>query len=223
MDAEEFSSLIDHTNLRPDASLKDIEQLCKEAKHYKFATVCVNPHRVKLAKSLVKNNAGVCTVIGFPLGATYKEIKAKEAVLAKSNGATEIDMVMNIGALKDKDYELVEEDIGYVKEWIGDTTLKVILENCYLTDNEKIRACKIAKKANADFVKTSTGFGKAGATVDDVALMRRTVGNKLGVKAAGGIGDVKTALEMIDAGANRLGMSRSVKVYKGFLSYMSEE
>jgi deoxyribose-phosphate aldolase len=165
---------------------------------------------------MLKNSpVKVCTVIGFPLGATYKEIKAAEAAQAIENGATEIDMVINIGYLKNKNYKEVEEDIKAVKRACGDITLKVIIETCLLTSDEKIKACEISKHAGADFVKTSTGFSISGAKVEDVALMRRIVGPNMGVKASGGVRDFETAYRMIKAGANRIGASASVAIVKG--------
>ncbi|NMB95444.1 MAG: deoxyribose-phosphate aldolase [Clostridiaceae bacterium] len=209
-----INKLIDHTLLKPEATSENIEKLCKEAIEYGFASVCVNPCRVKQASRLLKgSDVKVCTVIGFPLGASTSETKAFETVNALANGADEVDMVINIGALKEKNYELVEKDIIAVVEAAkGKAVVKVILENCLLEKDEIIRACEICKKAGADFVKTSTGFNKSGATCEDVKLMRKTVKDKMGVKAAGGIRDLKTAKAMIEAGASRIGTSSSVKI-----------
>lgn len=209
-----LAKFIDHTLLKPEATSDQIETLCREAIEYGFASVCVNPCRVKQASELLKGTGvKVCTVIGFPLGATTPEVKAFETRDAIANGAGEVDMVMNIGALKEKDYGLVERDVRAVVEAAGGkAVVKVILENCLLEKEEIKKACEICKKAGADFVKTSTGFNKSGATVDDVRLMREAVGDKMGVKAAGGIRDAKTARAMIEAGASRLGTSSSVKI-----------
>ncbi len=214
---KDIATLIDHTLLKPDATRADIEQLCQEAKQFGFASVCVNPCNVRLAASLLeRSSVKVCSVVGFPLGASKKEVKAYEARRAILDGATEIDMVMNIGALKSCDYKLVEEDMRLVKETCGSRIItKVILETALLTDEEKIRACEIAKAAGMDFVKTSTGFGAGGATVEDVKLMRSVVGEKLGVKASGGIRDAETAARMVEAGASRIGASASVKIVSG--------
>lgn len=213
----DLAPLIDHTLLKPDATYSEIERLCAEARQFKFASVCVNPCNVKLAASLLTGSGiKVCSVVGFPLGANKKEVKAYEARRAILDGATEIDMVMNIGALKSKDYKLVEEDMRMVKEVCGSRVItKVILETALLTDEEKIKACEIAKVSGMDFVKTSTGFGPGGATVADVKLMRSVVGEKIGVKAAGGIRDMETALKMVEAGATRIGASASVKIVSG--------
>ncbi len=214
---KDIASLIDHTLLKPDATRADIERLCAEAKQFGFASVCVNPCNVKLAATLLTGAAiKVCSVVGFPLGANKKEVKAYEARRAILDGATEIDMVMNIGALKSGDYKLVEEDMRLVKETCGSRIItKVILETALLTNEEKIRACEIAKASGMDFVKTSTGFGPGGATVEDVRLMRSVVGEKLGVKASGGIRDAETAAKMVEAGATRIGASASVKIVSG--------
>lgn len=212
-----INEYIDHTLLKPEASPRQIEQVCEEAKLYKFASVCVNPCNVAMVcKSLKDSNVKTCSVIGFPLGVTTTESKSFEARQAIENGAQEIDMVMNIGALKDGQYTLVENDIAnVVKEAKGKALVKVILECCLLTDDEKVKACEIAMHAGADFVKTSTGFSTGGATVHDVRLMRSVVGNKCGVKASGGIRDRDTAIAMINAGANRIGASSSVAIVKG--------
>ena len=211
----DIASLIDHTLLKPEATPEQITQLCAEAKTHDFATVCVNSVYVKLAARLLKGSpVKVCAVVGFPLGATLSQVKAFEARKAIRSGASEIDMVIPIGALKAGDDDLVEKDISAVVEACHtlEAICKVIIETCYLTDEEKVRACKIAKRAGADFVKTSTGFGPAGATAADVALMRGTVGPGMGVKAAGGIRTLATLKEMVAAGASRIGASASVKI-----------
>jgi deoxyribose-phosphate aldolase len=209
-----LAKFIDHTLLKPEATSEQIEALCKEAKEYGFASVCINPCRVKLASELLRDtDVKVCTVVGFPLGATTPEVKAFEAKNAVENGASEVDMVMNIGAMKEKDYDLVEKDIRAVVEAVaGKAVVKVILENCLLEKDEIKKACEICVKAGADFVKTSTGFNKSGATVEDVKLMKEAVKDKAGVKAAGGIRDMVTARAMIEAGASRLGTSSSIKI-----------
>ena len=215
MNREELARYIDHTNLKPYATREDIKKLCDEAKKYGFYAVCVNPYRVKEAAEFLKGtDIKIASVVGFPLGATFTEVKVQEAIMAIRNGASEIDMVMNIGAMKDGNYALVEEDIRKVVEAAHEMNakVKVIIETCYLTDEEKIKACEIAKRTGADFVKTSTGFGSAGAKIEDVELMRRTVGEEMGVKAAGGIHNAKEAIAMIKAGASRIGASRSVAI-----------
>ncbi len=211
----EIAKMIDHTLLKPDATQDQIAQLCYEARKYGFAAVCVNPTWVKLCSQLLKGSpVRVCTVVGFPLGATPTEVKAYEAQQAIDDGATEVDMVINIGALKSKDYALVERDIATVARTChaGGAILKVILETALLTDEEKVIACQLAKAAGADFVKTSTGFGPGGATVHDVELMRRVVGPEMGVKAAGGIRSYQDAKAMIAAGATRIGASAGVQI-----------
>jgi deoxyribose-phosphate aldolase len=208
---------IDHTLLKPDASQDQIAQLCYEARTYHFASVCVNPAHVKLATQLLKgSDVAICTVVGFPLGATPSTVKAYETQQAIRDGASEIDMVINIGALKSKDYKTVHEDVGAVVRaaHAGNAIVKVIIEAALLTDEEKVVACQLSKAAGADFVKTSTGFGPGGATVEDVALMRRVVGPTMGVKAAGGVGSFSDAQAMIAAGATRLGASAGVKIVK---------
>ena len=210
-----LNSCIDHTLLKADASVEQIIQLCSEAREYKFASVCVNSCWVRLcAEQLRGSDVAVCTVVGFPLGAMIPEAKAFEAEEAISNGATEVDMVINIGALKSKDYRMVAKDINDVAKAVHDrgALLKVIIETCLLTQEEKVIACLLAKNAGADYVKTSTGFSTAGATVEDVALMRKVVGDELGVKAAGGIRDRETAEKMIEAGADRIGASAGIKI-----------
>lgn len=211
-----IASYIDHTILAADATQEKIEKLCQEAREWHFASVCVNTCWAKLcAKLLEGSGVNVCVVVGFPLGAMSTEAKAFEAKKAVEDGATEVDMVINIGWLKDHKDSLVEEDIRQVKKACGDKHLKVIIEACLLTEEEKVRACKLSVAAGADFVKTSTGFSKSGATVEDVALMRKTVGNACKVKAAGGIRDFKTAKAMVEAGADRLGCSAGIAIVQG--------
>ena len=212
----EINRYIDHTQLAADATEEKIAKLCAEAAQYRFASVCVNSCWVKYcAEKLKDTDVNVCTVVGFPLGAMVTRAKAYEAAAAVDDGADEVDMVINIGFLKDKKYDLVEKDIREVKEACNGKLLKVIIECCLLTDEEKIKACELCEKAGADYVKTSTGFSKSGATAEDVALMRRTVGDRLGVKAAGGIRDAETAKKMIAAGASRLGCSAGIAIMKG--------
>jgi deoxyribose-phosphate aldolase len=211
----EISQMIDHTLLKPDASQDQIAQLCYEARKYRFAAVCVNPTHVKLCSQLLQGTpVHVCTVVGFPLGATPPEVKAYETQQAIDDGATEVDMVINVGALKSKDYALVERDIATVARTChtGGAILKVIIEAALLSDEEKVIACQLAKVAGSDYVKTSTGFGPGGATVQDVALMRSAVGPEMGVKAAGGIGSYQDAQEMVAAGATRIGASAGIKI-----------
>jgi deoxyribose-phosphate aldolase len=211
----EVNRFIDHTLLKPEATTQQIKQLCEEAEQYNFASVCINPVQVKLAAQLLQNSeVEVCTVIGFPLGATPSRVKVFEAEQALNDGAAEIDMVINIGALKERNDDLVEQDIADVVQAAHrqKALCKVIIETALLTDEEKVRACRLAKKAGADFVKTSTGFSSGGATVEDVALMRQTVGPDIGVKAAGGIKTLTDAQNMIVAGATRLGVSAGVKI-----------
>lgn len=211
-----LNKLIDHTLLKPEATKAQIEKLCGEAKEYDFKSVCVNPYYVKYAKELLKgSDVLVCTVIGFPLGQNTTEIKVAETKDAIKNGADEIDMVINIGALKSKDEDYVLNEIKEIRNACKGKTLKVIIETCLLTDEEKITACKLSKEAGADFVKTATGFSTHGATVEDVKLMRETVGEDMGVKASGGIRDRETALKMVEAGATRLGVSAGVEIVKG--------
>lgn len=212
-----IASMIDHTLLKPEATEEMIEKLCNEAKENGFAAVCVNPFYVRKAKELLKGTGvKVATVVGFPLGANVKEVKAYETKKAIEDGAEEIDMVINIGALKNRDYETVKEDIkAVVEEARGKAIVKVIIETCLLTDEEKVRACELAKEAGAHYVKTSTGFNSSGATVEDVKLMKETVGESMKVKASGGIRDYKTAKAMVAAGASRLGTSSSLKIIQG--------
>ena len=210
-----LAGMIDHTLLKPDATSDEIAQLCFEAKKYHFASVCVNPTHVKLCADLLKDSdVKVCTVIGFPLGATPPEVKAFETRNALDNGATEIDMVINIGALKAGETELVARDIRGVVQvaHAANALVKVIIETALLTDEEKVIACLLAKEAGADFVKTSTGFSGGGATVHDIALMRRAVGPSLGVKASGGIHTHEEAEALVAAGATRIGASAGVKI-----------
>ena len=211
-----LNQFIDHTILKPEATQAKVEQIIDEAIKYDFASVCINPTWVKLAaEKLQGHKSNVCTVIGFPLGANTSTLKAFEAKEAISNGADEIDMVINIGAAKAGNWDLVESDIAAVNAVKDGHILKVIIETCLLTDDEKVQACLAAKKAGADFVKTSTGFSTGGATVADVALMRKTVGPDMGVKASGGIHDAADAKAMIEAGATRLGCSAGVAIMEG--------
>ena len=213
--ARDWASFVDHTLLKPEAAAHDIEKLCAEAAEYKFASVCVNPFWVRKCRELLRNsNVPVCTVIGFPLGANQTDTKVYETRRAIFDGASEIDMVVNIGALKSNDDCAVEHDIRQVAHAAHEAgaICKVIIETALLTDEEKVRACQIAKRAAADFVKTSTGFSKSGATVADVALMRKTVGADLGVKASGGVKSLDDAKAMIAAGATRIGASVGVKI-----------
>jgi deoxyribose-phosphate aldolase len=212
------ASLIDHTLLKPDATRKDIETLCQEAAEHGFATVCVNPAWVATCASRLRGTAvGVCSVVGFPLGATLSDVKHFETQRVIFDGAREVDMVINIGALKSGDLRTVERDIEAVTGPCRSSGVlsKVIIEAAYLTDDEKISACSLAKAAGADFVKTSTGFGPGGATIADVALMRRVVGDDMGVKAAGGVRDLESLKAMVAAGASRVGASAGVKILAG--------
>jgi deoxyribose-phosphate aldolase len=211
----EIAGLIDHTLLKPEATQAQIETLCAEAREHGFASVCVNPCWVRLCADRLRGwPPKVCTVVGFPLGATLADVKAFEAARAIADGAAEVDMVMNVGALKSGHYREVERDVAAVVDACrrGGAILKVILETALLDDDEKVKACVIAKAAGADFVKTSTGFGPGGATAADVALMRRVVGPEMGVKAAGGVRDLAAAQAMIEAGADRIGASVGVKI-----------
>ncbi|MCS7258337.1 MAG: deoxyribose-phosphate aldolase [candidate division WOR-3 bacterium] len=211
-----INKYIDHTLLKPEASIKDIKKLCAEAKKYKFATVFVNPSYVKLAAQLLKGSGvNVGCAVGFPLGATTTDVKVFEAKEAVKNGAQEIDMVINIGRVKSKDFKYVEDEIKKVVRAVAPIGVKVILETCLLTDEEKIKVAKLALKAGAQFVKTSTGFSSGGATVEDVKLLYKAVNGKIGVKASGGIRDYKTALKMIEAGATRIGTSAGVQIVTG--------
>lgn len=212
-----YAKLIDHTALKPDTKKEVIVTLCEEAKQHDFASVCVNPTWVETAAELLKGtDVKVCTVIGFPLGANTPEAKAFETADAITKGATEVDMVINIGALKDKNDALVERDVRAVVEAAkGKALVKIIIETCLLTEEEKVRACELSVKAGAHFVKTSTGFSTGGATVEDVALMRKTVGPNIGVKASGGVRDEKGMDAMIEAGATRIGTSSGVALVSG--------
>ncbi|GIO94272.1 MULTISPECIES: deoxyribose-phosphate aldolase [Paenibacillus] len=212
-----IAGMIDHTLLKADATETEIRRITEEAKKYEFASVCVNPGWVKFcAEQLAGTKVKVCTVIGFPLGATTSAVKAFETKDAIANGATEVDMVINIGALKDGNNELVESDIqSVVDAAAGKALVKVIIETSLLTDEEKVRACELAVKAGADYVKTSTGFSTGGATPEDVALMRKTVGESTGVKASGGVRSREDMERMIEAGATRIGASSGVKIMEG--------
>ncbi|MFK5710345.1 MULTISPECIES: deoxyribose-phosphate aldolase [Lysinibacillus] len=215
-----FARMIDHTLLKAEATKEQIEKLCAEAKQFNFASVCVNPTWVKRSSELLQGtDVLVCTVIGFPLGANTPAVKAFEAKDAIANGAKEVDMVINIGALKDKDYELVQADIAAVVEAAKDSALvKVIIESCLLTDEEKVKACELAVAAGADYVKTSTGFSTGGATAEDIALMRKTVGPELGVKASGGVRSLEDMKKMVEAGATRIGASSGVAIMNGLIA-----
>lgn len=214
-----LNKMIDHTLLKPEATKEMIENLCREAKEYDFKSVCVNPYWVSTAyEELRDSDVLVCTVVGFPLGATTKETKFFETDFAVQEGADEIDMVINVGALKSKQYDVVLEDIKSVVQAANGRTVKVIIETCLLTDEEKVKACELSKEAGANFVKTSTGFSTAGANVEDVELMKSIVGDALEVKASGGIRDLDTALKMIEAGATRLGVSAGVQIMKEYKS-----
>ena len=207
------TKLFDHTILKADATRKDVKRVCDEAMAYSFCSVCVNSYYVPYVANLLHgSDVKICSVVGFPLGAMSTRAKALEAKIAVMDGADEIDMVINVGALKDRDYSVVLEDIKAVKEACGENILKVIIETCLLTDDEKVKACELAKEAGADFVKTSTGFSTGGAKVEDVRLMRETVGPDMGVKASGGIHDKEFAKELVDAGANRLGTSATIEI-----------
>lgn len=208
-----YNKFIDHTILKPDASLEDIKRICKEAKEYNFMSVCVNPAFIDLCKNELKDSdVKVCTVIGFPLGATLPQAKALETREAVFEGADEIDMVINVTMLKAHQDDYVYNEIEKVRRSCMGKVLKVIIETCLLTDEEKVRACLLAKKAGADFVKTSTGFSTGGATVHDIELMRKTVGPEMGVKASGGIRTHEDLLAMIKAGATRIGTSSGPKI-----------
>ena len=211
-----LNKYVDHTVLKADTPKAKVQQIIDEAIQYDFMSVCINPTWVSFAaEKLAATDVKVCTVIGFPLGANMSAVKAFEASEAIKNGADEVDMVINIGAAKDGDWDLVESDIQAVVDASGDVLTKVIIETSLLTDEEKVKACQAAVRAGADFVKTSTGFSTAGATVADIALMRQTVGPDLGVKASGGVRSIADAQAMIDAGATRLGTSNGVDIMKG--------
>lgn len=217
VDINNLARTVDHTVLKSDTPRKAIEKLCKDAMEWNFISVCVNPTHVRLAASLLKGSSTkVCTVIGFPLGANTPVVKAAEVRDAIANGAQEVDMVINIGALKDGDYDLVSKDIkAVVDAAAGQALTKVIIETCLLTDQEKIKVCLLAKNAGADYVKTSTGMSTGGATVEDIALMRKTVGPDMGVKASMGVNDREIALNLIRAGATRLGTSKGAIIVSG--------
>lgn len=219
-----FASMIDHTLLKANATEAEVTKLLEEAKKYQFASVCINPAWVQTAAEFLKDapEVKVCTVIGFPLGASTPEVKAFETRNAIENGADEVDMVINIGALKDQQYDLVEKDIKAVVDAAkGKALTKVIIETSLLTDHEKVKACQLAVSAGADFVKTSTGFSTGGATVEDIALMRKTVGPDIGVKASGGIRSLEDAEAVVKAGANRIGASSGVAIMNGQASSSS--
>lgn len=216
---KDFAKMIDHTLLKPDATRNDIQKLCEEAIEFGFASVCVNPTWVKYAYECLKNSeVKVCTVIGFPLGATTSETKVFETKNAIQNGADEIDMVINIGALKNKEYDIVLKDIQKVVEAANGKTVKVIIETALLTNEEKIKVCELSVQAKADFVKTSTRFAKGGATVEDVELMKTIVEQNAEVKASGGIRSIEDMQKMIAAGATRIGASSGVQIIKGLKS-----
>ena len=213
MDKKTIASMIDHTLLKPEATPAQVEKLCAEAAEYHFASVCVNPVYIPLAARLLKDtDVKVCCVVGFPLGAIAPEQKAAEAASCAAMGAEELDMVIHIGAAKAGDWALVQRDIEGVVKAAAGRTVKVIIETCLLTDEERVKACEAAKAAGAHFVKTSTGFSTGGATTHDIALMRKTVGPEMGVKASGGIRDYATAMAMIEAGANRIGASAGIEI-----------
>ena len=213
MDKKTIAAMIDHTLLKPEATPAQIEKLCAEAAEYHFASVCVNPVYIPLAARLMKGTGvKVCCVVGFPLGAIAPEQKAAEAASCAAMGAEELDMVIHVGAAKAGDWALVQRDIEGVVKAAAGHTVKVIIETCLLTDEEKVKACEAAKAAGAHFVKTSTGFSTGGATTHDIALMRKTVGPEMGVKASGGIRDYETAMAMIEAGANRIGASAGIAI-----------
>ncbi len=212
-----ITKYFDHTILKPDATKEEVITICNEALEHNFASVCVNSYRTKLVSDTLKDSdVLVCSVVGFPLGASDTSVKVFETKRAIEDGADEIDMVINIGALKDKDYNYVENDIRMIKEACKDKVLKVIIETCLLTEEEKVIVCELALKANADFVKTSTGFSSAGATTKDVVLMKNIVGSNAKVKASGGIRTAEIAKEMIDAGADRLGTSATLTIINSF-------
>lgn len=216
---QNYAAMIDHTLLKADATRDQIEKLCAEAKKYVFASVCVNPTWVKYsAELLAGTEVKVCTVIGFPLGASTSAVKAFETKDAIANGAGEIDMVINIGALKNGEYDVVRDDIKAVVDAANGTLVKVIIETCLLTDEEKVKACELSVEAGADFVKTSTGFSTGGATAEDIALMRKTVGPDLGVKASGGVRNLEDMKTMIENGATRIGASSGVAIMEGLTS-----
>lgn len=208
-----LAKYIDHTILKPNATKQEVGRICEEAVKYGFASVCANGYYTAFVKDQLKGtDVMVCTVVGFPLGAVTKEVKAFETKRAVEDGADEIDMVINIGALKDGDHDVVLEDIKAVVNAANGATVKVIIETCLLDEQEKIKACQLSQKAGADFVKTSTGFSTGGATVEDVALMKKTVGDKCKVKASGGVRDYNAAMAVIEAGADRIGASAGISI-----------
>ncbi len=212
---EKLASMIDHTNIKPDATIKDINNLCNDAMEYNFSSACVTPTNVALAYEILKStDVNVCSVIGFPFGANKSEIKAFEALVAVEDGAVELDMVINIGALKSCEDSLVKRDIEGVVESADGMVVKVILETALLTNDEKIKACNISKEAGADYIKTSTGIGYPGANIQDISLIRETVGHNMGVKASGGIRNLNTVLDMINAGASKIGTSTGPAIMK---------
>lgn len=217
MNKKDLARIIDHTILKADATEMEVEKLCTEALEYNFASVCINPSMVEKAANMLKgSDVKVCTVIGFPLGATTTEVKAFETEDVIKKGATEVDMVINIGKLKEGNIEYVKKDIeAVVNAAKGKALTKVIIETCLLTDEEKVTACKLSKEAGADFVKTSTGFSTGGATASDIKLMRETVGPDLGVKASGGVRSLEDAMAMIENGATRIGASASIAICEG--------
>jgi len=216
---QNYAAMIDHTLLKAEATRDQIKKLCEEAKQYGFASVCVNPTWVKYAAELLEGaESVVCTVIGFPLGANTSAVKAFETKDAIANGASEIDMVINIGAMKNGEFDLVREDIKAVVDAANGTLVKVIIETSLLTDEEKVKACELAALAGADFVKTSTGFSTGGATAEDIALMRKTVGPEIGVKASGGVRSLEDMKLMVENGATRIGASSGVAIMNGLTS-----
>lgn len=214
---ENLKKYIDHTLLKPESTDQQVQQACLDAKKYDFKAVCIQPVWVKYVADLLKgSDVETCTVIGFPLGANTSDVKAYEAQKAVKDGATEVDMVINIGALKSEDFAVVHDDIKAVVNAVkGQAIVKVIIETCLLTENEKVRACEISKRAGADFVKTSTGFSTGGATVEDIRLMRQAVGPEMGVKASGGVRTIDDAKAMIEAGASRIGTSNGIALIEG--------
>ena len=216
MDIREIMSAIDNTLLKPTASKEEIFKLCDDSIKYGMATVCIPLCYVADAKKYVEGKLPICTVIGFPLGYSTTDIKVMEAKKAIEFGADEVDMVINIAKLKSKEYNYVEEEIGKIKDAVGEKTLKVIIETCFLTEEEKVKMCEIVTNSGADFIKTSTGFGTAGATLDDIKLFAENVGPKVKIKAAGGIRTLDDAINFIEAGASRLGTSAGVKIYEAF-------
>lgn len=221
---DSIAKVIDHTMLKADADRRSIERLCAEALEEGFFSVCINPGWVRTAADLLKGeNVKVCTVIGFPLGADTPEVKAYQGGVALEHGARELDMVINIGAAKSGEYRIVEEEIRAVKRIAGENIVKVIIETCFLDHGEKIEVCKLVRDCGADFVKTSTGFGTAGAIVEDVRLLKETVGPGIGVKASGGIRDLDTLLEMMEAGASRIGTSSGKTIMEQYKKQKYEE